>query len=191
MKRQSLVLLIKEYIKRNPEENTEDLESLITYINTNPHCFERIKQEGARHIASNILLFSPDYKKMLCLWHTKIQVWTFPGGHCDGDHDVHNVACKELLEETGITDVEIADHVPFHIQRFDYKKEVYGYIKSIYAFFFIVTIPDGQDPKIMEPDKCEKMHWFTPEEFEVLTKNDQYNINTNILRKWQRKMISP
>jgi len=189
MQRQSLIVLIKEYIKKNPEEDIKDLESLITYIDTNPHCFKCIKQEGARHIASNMLLFSPDYKKMLCLWHTKIQAWTFPGGHCDGDPDAHAVARKELLEETGITDVEIADQVPFHIQRFDYKKEVYGYTKSIYAFFFIATIPDGQHPKIMEPDKCEKMHWFTPEEFEALTKNDKYNINANILRKWQRKVI--
>jgi hypothetical protein len=67
MSHQSLVLLIKEYIKKNPQVDIEDIVSVVTYIETNPHCFERIKQEGARHIASNMLLFSPDYKRMLCL----------------------------------------------------------------------------------------------------------------------------
>jgi len=188
MNHQSLILLIKEYIKRNPQEDVSDLQSLINYIETDPHCFERIKKEGARHIASNMLLFSHDYKNMLCLWHTKIKAWTFPGGHCDGDSDVHAVAQKELLEETGITDIEIADPVPFHIQRFDYRKEVYGYVKSIYAFFFIAPLPDGQQPKIMEPDKCEKMHWFSSEEFTGLTKDDAYNINKSILKKWRNKI---
>lgn len=186
MNHQSLTKLIKEYVKNNPQEDQKDLESLMTYIGSDPHCFERIKQEGVRHIAANILLFSPDYKRLLCLWHKKINAWTFPGGHCDGDSDIHAVACKELLEETGITNAQIIDKVPFHIQRFDYEKKVYGYTKSIYAFFFVAPLPDGQQSKIMEPDSCGEMCWFLSEEFEDLTKDDKYGINKIILEKWNK-----
>lgn len=182
---ESLVQLINEYIKKNLEKNRQYLENLMVYIKNDPRCFERIREENFKDIASNILLFSPDYKKILCLWHKKIKAWTFPGGHCDGNSDIHTVAHNELAEETGIVDAKIIDEVPFHIQRFDYEKKVYGYTKSIYAFFFVATLPDGQQPQIMEPDKCGEIRWFSSEDFEELTKNDKYNVNKIILKKWR------
>lgn len=185
MSRESLVQLIKEYLKRNPEENHQDFESLMLHIESDSQCFERVRKEGCRDIASNILLISPDYKKILCLWHKKIKAWTFPGGHCDGNPDIHIVAQTELAEETGILNAKIIDEIPFHIQRFDYTKEVYGYAKSIYAFFFVAILPKNQQPQIMEPARCGEMRWFSPKYFKELTKNDKYNVNKTILKKWR------
>lgn len=185
MNKKIFVQLIIKYLQRNPNEDEKNLRSFISYVENNPHCFQRIHKEGARHIASNVLLLSSDYKKLLCLWHKKIKAWTFPGGHCDGNADIHAVAHNELAEETGIINAKILDKVPFHIQRFDYDKKVYGYTKSIYAIFFVAFLPKNQQPKIMEPDKCGEMRWFLPREFKNLVYDDKYNVNKAILKKWK------
>lgn len=186
---QYFIKLIREYQTKSPDEDVQSLEHLIYFIENDPQCFERIEKENAVHLASNVLLFTPGYKELLCLWHKKIQAWTFPGGHCDGNPDIFQVAYKELEEETGIKDVTAVNEVPFHIQRFDYDKKVFGYTKSIYGFFFAVFCPQDQEPRNVEPDKCGEMRWFNIEEFEELTKDDKYHINAAILKKWQRILL--
>ncbi len=175
---------IEKYIKVNNGENIAQLKMLIDLIDSDKNIFIREKISGTIDIASNMLLFNKDKSKLLCLWHKKIQAWTFPGGHCDGNENIQKVAHIELEEETGVTGVKIFGGEPLHIQRFDYDKSVYGYSKSIFGFFYASVIPEGQHPEIMELDKCEKMKWFSREEFGKLINDDKYGINKAILDKW-------
>jgi 8-oxo-dGTP pyrophosphatase MutT (NUDIX family) len=41
--------------------------------------------------------------------HRKLNQWFQPGGHCDGDPDVLNVALKEANEETGLENLKVVD----------------------------------------------------------------------------------
>ena len=125
------------------------------------------------------------FEKSLFLWHAKIQRWTQPGGHADGNADLHRVALKELEEETGIQSAQLVSRIPLDIYRFDYPPEVFGYRKSIYNLCFVAFLPNGQQPKIMEPEKCHEMRWATPEEALEMIRAVHHEGTERLVKKWQ------
>lgn len=185
MYRQPLLQLLKEYgVKVSPDEK-ETVAELIQYVTENRNCFERESKDDAKHIAASVLLITSDFKKALFLWHTKIGRWTQPGGHADGNPDLQSVALKELEEETSITGAELVSPIPLDIYRFDYPKEIFGYRKSIYNLCFLAFLPEGQEPKIMEPEKCKEMCLATPEEALAMIETVHHEGTGRLIQKWQ------
>lgn len=56
-------------------------------------------------------VLSADRKKVLLIFHKKLQKWTFPGGHVESGEAPHAAAIREVFEETGI-EAEVLDHSP-------------------------------------------------------------------------------
>jgi 8-oxo-dGTP pyrophosphatase MutT (NUDIX family) len=90
-------------------------------------------------------------------------VWVFPGGAVDteeGEGDAaHRVAAvRELQEEAGLTVSDTASLVKF--SRWITPPEV---AIRFDTHFFLVAVPDGQEPSI-DGDEIVDMGWFTPVE---------------------------
>jgi 8-oxo-dGTP diphosphatase len=81
--------------------------------------------------------------------------WGLPGGHLEYGESLEGGAKRELWEETGLT----ADKLEFVNITNDPRPDGH-YIHLAFAFE-----ADGlsQEPQVMEPDKCEKWEWFSPE----------------------------
>ncbi len=94
------------------EEELEDYEKLIEFINTNPECFER---ENAGHITGSVWLVNDEMTHVLLTHHKKLGMWIQLGGHADGDPDIQSVAMKEAQEESGITGLTFAHEGIFDI----------------------------------------------------------------------------
>lgn len=185
MQRKLFLDIVKQYRAIASVEEYGVVDELLQYVAEREDCFERKHEENAKHIATSVLLVTPDFQKALFLWHAKIQCWTQPGGHADGDSDIHAVALKELEEETGVMGAKLASPIPLDIYRFDYAPEIFGYRKSIYNLFFVVVLPTDQEPKIMELDKCETMRWATPDEALEMIKGIPHEGTERLIRKWQ------
>lgn len=187
MHRKKFLSLIEDYSKSQniSSEDFNTAQNLIKYVEANEDCFFRTKSDGAIHIASSVLLLNDNLQKALFLRHAKIQRWTQPGGHSDGNPDIHEVALKELEEETGIKTGSFIMDLPIYIHRFDYPASVYGYEKSIYCLFFAVKLPEGQTPQIKEPTKCEKMSWFSPKEITEILRNEPDEGASELINKWK------
>ena len=112
MKRSSLLSLLDSYIPSDGLETEMYLETK-QFVIDNPECFERTLQVG--HITASGWVVSPDRDKALLMHHRKLDRWFQPGGHCDGDPDVANVARKEVEEETALTHFALANDQIFDV----------------------------------------------------------------------------
>jgi len=72
----------------------------IDFIQQQQDCFYR--ELWPMHVTGSTWVVCPGREKVLLLHHLKLDQWFQPGGHADGDHDILNVALKELSEETGL-----------------------------------------------------------------------------------------
>jgi 8-oxo-dGTP pyrophosphatase MutT (NUDIX family) len=104
MKRNSLLLLLASY---EPEEGLEKemYQNTVKFVQQHADCFERSLLPG--HVTASGWVLSKDKDAVLLMHHRKLDRWFQPGGHCDGDPDVQAVAEKEVLEETGISDLNL------------------------------------------------------------------------------------
>jgi 8-oxo-dGTP pyrophosphatase MutT (NUDIX family) len=112
MKRSSLLSLLDSYVPADDLENEMYLET-IQFVNDNPDCFERTLQKG--HITASGWVISPDRSLALLMHHRKLDRWFQPGGHADGDPDVLHVAEKEVVEETGASNLKLAKEGIFDV----------------------------------------------------------------------------
>lgn len=80
--------------------------------------------------------------------------WSFPGGHLEFGETVFETAKRETKEETGLEVdtfelISVADEMRY-IESDD-KHFLNVGVKAVYK---------GGEPKLMEPEKCEKWQWF-------------------------------
>ncbi|MFA5592743.1 MAG: NUDIX domain-containing protein [Micavibrio sp.] len=60
------------------------------------------------HITGSGLLVSADGARVLMNHHKFLNIWICFGGHADGNGDILDVARREVMEESGIADIEPA-----------------------------------------------------------------------------------
>jgi 8-oxo-dGTP diphosphatase len=95
--------------------------------------------------------------------------WETPGGSVDFGETLENAARREILEEYG-ADINIVEQWPAedHIIPADKQHWV--------ATTFLAKFKPGQEPKIMEPEKCDAIGWFAldklPSPLSLITQMD-------------------
>ena len=95
--------------------------------------------------------------------------WETPGGGVDFGEALEQAAKREIKEEYGV-DIEIIEQWPAgdHIIPQENQHWV--------ATTFLAKIREGQEPKIMESDKCDAIGWFPldnlPEPLSIITQID-------------------
>jgi 8-oxo-dGTP pyrophosphatase MutT (NUDIX family) len=104
MKRNSLLALLEAYTPQKGEEENMYFDTL-EFVRGNADCFERTLLEG--HVTASGWVISEVGSEVLLLHHQKLDKWFQPGGHCDGDPNVEDVARKEVWEETGIRNLKL------------------------------------------------------------------------------------
>lgn len=72
-----------------------------------PDAFLRTHLPG--HITGSAWITNEVGTEVLLTHHAKLDKWLQPGGHADGDENVIRVAAKEAEEETGLTEIVLAD----------------------------------------------------------------------------------
>lgn len=59
-------------------------------------------ETGRGHVTGSAWIVNRDGSQVVLLHHAKLGIWVQPGGHCDGETVVANVALREAHEETGL-----------------------------------------------------------------------------------------
>lgn len=58
------------------------------------------------HIVADAWIVNSRRDRVVLVEHGQSGFWTNPGGHCDGNSDVHREAIREAAEETGLENLE-------------------------------------------------------------------------------------
>jgi len=82
---------------------------ILDFIDTHPDALLRSCADG--HLTGSTLLVHPDRSQVLLMHHRKLGGWYQMGGHADGDGDLHAVALKEALEESGLAELTVHPRV--------------------------------------------------------------------------------
>lgn len=93
---------LKKYIPTDEREQT-DVFRTIQFITDGTNCFDRSNLEG--HVTGSAFVINSAGDKALLMHHKKLGIWVQPGGHSDGSENTWDVAMREVMEETGLTDV--------------------------------------------------------------------------------------
>src|SRR3990167_7047097 len=125
---------LTNYLRIFPDEENL-LSSLIKQVSKNQNIFSRRNFEG--HITASGLVISSD-KKVLVVFHNKLQKFLQPGGHIEkDDKNIIFSAMREVKEETNLN----------NIKRFSccerLKKSYYVKYCLDYLKFYFVKIKEG------------------------------------------------
>lgn len=105
MNRSHLIEQLENYQSFDLQE--EDMRARMEkFVKQYENCFERSLLIG--HVTGSAWVVNQKRTKVLLIHHAKLQKWLQPGGHCDGNANVYEVALTELLEETGLSPI---DHI--------------------------------------------------------------------------------
>lgn len=74
------------------------------------------RENEIAHLTASAWVVSLDKKSVLMAYHNIYNSWAWLGGHADGDADLHHVAQKEVMEESGLTRVKFLSDEPFSIE---------------------------------------------------------------------------
>lgn len=81
--------------------------------------------------------------------------WGFLGGHLESGETPEACAAREAMEEAGVTLDNISRHA--------FTNDIFNESGKHYITLFMrATLPQGQEPRNMEPDKCAGWQWFDP-----------------------------
>ena len=105
MHREPLLELLQRYAAHYPQEDAV-VARIRHLVQQSPDCFQRTCRPG--HVTGSAWVLSADRQRCLLVHHAKLNRWLQPGGHADGDPHLAEVALREVREETGLEELELA-----------------------------------------------------------------------------------
>lgn len=80
------------------------------------------------------------------------QTWNFPGGHLEFGESIAECARRETREETSL-EIKNLTYGP-------YTNDIFTKEGKHYITVFVLAESESGEPKVMEPNKCERWGWF-------------------------------
>ena len=117
------------------------------------------------HVTGSAWIINRNGSQVVLLHHAKLGIWVQPGGHCDGETDVANVALREAHEETGL-EVSLLDAGIFDID----VHRIPEYWNTLEHFHFDVRFLLQADEKSapIVSDESRDVRWVSLDEASAL-----------------------
>jgi 8-oxo-dGTP pyrophosphatase MutT (NUDIX family) len=156
--------LVDYYLRQNPDDK-DSLELLLRQIADRENLADRTNYRG--HVTSSSLIFSPDNKKILLIYHPTFERWMQPGGHWDkGEAGPWLASRREAVEETG---VQIAKQL---------------FLANKKLPILIETHPIPSKPPKNEPDHYHHSFWYS-----FIAASEKLSLNDQVIKRAAWKPI--
>ena len=108
-----LFAVIETFSPWNEQEKVDRVQ-MMELIKKRPQILTR--EDSLTHFTASAWVMNPERDKALMVYHNIYQAWSWVGGHADGEGDLFSVACRELAEETGVTDALPIQRTPVSLE---------------------------------------------------------------------------
>ena len=96
--------------------------------------------------------------------------WGFPKGHIESGETPVQTACRELKEETGLSEVTLEDQKSYSIE---YEYEADGVLVKKTVTYFLGWVTGGNE-RISRPEEIIELRWCSlSEAVELMTHNER------------------
>ncbi|MBQ8590568.1 MAG: NUDIX hydrolase [Firmicutes bacterium] len=160
----SLLEKIINYVPKNSQEEG-DKEQMLQFMREHPDCLERTNLTG--HVTTSIWTVNPERTKTLMVYHNIYDSWSWIGGHADGEEGLHNVALRELTEETGVRNARLVSEDIFSLETLG----VNGHVKKgvwipSHVHFNITYLAEADENEVLcsQEDENSAVRWWNFEE---------------------------
>lgn len=156
---EKLISDIEKYIPFNEQEEV-DKKIILNWLKKDIDVLTR--NNKVAHFTASAWVVSPDYKKILMVYHNIFQSWSWIGGHADGDSNLLSVAIKEVKEESGIEHIKVLlpDIFSLEVLCVDGHIKKGKYVSShIHLNIAYLLIADPNDKLRIKPDENSGVEW--------------------------------
>lgn len=146
------------------EQEERDRKELLAWIDSGLNLWTR--EQGFAHWTASAWVTDPTRQKILMVYHNIYHSWSWLGGHADGDRDLLQVACREVREESGLTEVRPLSEQIFSLEilTVDGHEKRGVYVPShlhLNVTYLLEADPDA--PLHKKEDENSGVAWFTRE----------------------------
>lgn len=177
---------IKAYAPWN-EQEAADKGELLAWLDSGLDIYSR--SCNAAHLTASGWVVSPDRSMVLMAYHNLYHSWAWLGGHADGMVDLQAVAAKEVMEESGLTELKpLGDGIfSLEVLTVDGHEKRGKYVSShlhLNVTYLFEADPDA--PVFVKPDENSGVGWFTTQE--VPSKTSEPWFRDHIYAKLMQKV---
>lgn len=173
-----LIYDIEKFIPFNEQEES-DKEVILNWLKKDIDVLTRNNFEA--HFTSSAWVVSPDFKKVLMVYHNIYNSWSWMGGHADGESDLLKVAIKEVKEESGLKHIEVLSPDIFSLEVLcvDGHEKKGKYIPShLHLNVTYLLTASVSDELAIKPDENSGVEWIGIDE-----------IDKRVTEEWMKKKI--
>lgn len=181
--------LFEELIAYEPynEQEENDKALILRCMENEPRIFYR--DSTAFHMTASAWVVNKDRTKVLMAYHNIYNSWSWLGGHCDGEEDCLKVAIKEVMEESGVTNVKPVSDKIFSIESLTVDGHVKKgqYVSSHLHLNVTYLLEADSDEKLsVKEDENSNVGWFSPEA--AIEASSEVWFKENIYKKLNEKL---
>lgn len=182
---QEMIEEIKNYQPIDEVENADHQSMMELIERYGEDAFLRTSLNG--HMTASCLVVNESHDKVLMAYHLIYQSYGWLGGHADGEYDLEEVASRELMEETGVSNfkkifegiasIEVLN-VGSHMKR--------GKYVSSHLHFNVTYLFECSDKSStrVKPDENSSVKWIKIEDIDkVVTEPRLIMIYKKILKR--------
>lgn len=118
------------------------------------------------HVTGSSWIVDESGENVVLVFHRKLGKWVQPGGHCEGESNVLNVALREAREETGL-DVRADDTAIFDVDAHEIPEYWNTPDHIHYDVRFLLRASAAQAPVVSEESRAVK--WVSLDEARELS----------------------
>ena len=169
------------------EQEARDREEILARLARGEALYTR--ENTAAHVTASGWVVSPDRKQVLMAYHNLYDSWAWLGGHADGERDLLKTAMREVMEESGLTEVKPVSEEIYSVEILTVNgHEKHGSYVSSYLHLNVTYLLEA-DPALPvhnKPDENSRVAWFSLEE--AVKRSSEPWIRERIYKKLNEKL---